>query len=314
MLAVSAAEPNRPSGAIVSTTTPPVGAPIDANGNLTADGSRTFEWDARNQLVAVNVGTHRSEFSYDGEQRRVQIVEKEGGVTQSDTKVVWCDEQICEERAADGTTVTRRAFGVGEQVAGSARFFAADHLGSVTEVADASATLLGRYAFDPWGRRTLTAGSDVTSEGFTGHRWQASGSILLTQYRAYDSELGRWLSEDPIAADGPNLYAYVSGNPVLWADPDGLQRRRCTARVYAVLRAAVLATCKTPTSCSRADSCTLIKLKILTKRMCIAAQTALTKACFPNDRTHQQRIEDEKRGIKRCQDILAEKEKNCECK
>jgi YD repeat-containing protein len=49
----------------------------DANGNVTSDGTRTFEWDARNQLVAVNVGTHRSEFTYDGEQHRVRIVEKE---------------------------------------------------------------------------------------------------------------------------------------------------------------------------------------------------------------------------------------------
>jgi YD repeat-containing protein len=42
----------------------------DANGNLTSDGTRTLEWDARNQLVAVEVGTHRSEFTYDGLQRR----------------------------------------------------------------------------------------------------------------------------------------------------------------------------------------------------------------------------------------------------
>ena len=54
----------------------------------------------------------------------------------------------------------------------------------------------------PGFRRTLTAG---TSEGFTGHRGQAGGSVLLTQYRAYDTELGRWLSQDPIAVDGPNL-------------------------------------------------------------------------------------------------------------
>ncbi|MCL4848503.1 MAG: hypothetical protein KJ066_18310 [Acidobacteria bacterium] len=57
-------------------TAPPADAPIDANGNLTADGTRTFEWDARNQLVAVTVGTHRSEFVYDGLQRRVRQVEK----------------------------------------------------------------------------------------------------------------------------------------------------------------------------------------------------------------------------------------------
>ncbi len=64
---------------------PPVYAPIDANGNLTSDGSRTFEWDARNQLLAVNVGSHRSEFTYDGDRRRVRVVEKESSVVQSDS-------------------------------------------------------------------------------------------------------------------------------------------------------------------------------------------------------------------------------------
>jgi YD repeat-containing protein len=49
----------------------------DANGNLTVDGTRSFEWDARNQLVAVTVGTHRTEFVYDGLQRRVRQVEKD---------------------------------------------------------------------------------------------------------------------------------------------------------------------------------------------------------------------------------------------
>lgn len=49
----------------------------DANGNRTSDDARTFEWDARNQIVAVTIGTHRSEFTYDGQQRRVRVVEKE---------------------------------------------------------------------------------------------------------------------------------------------------------------------------------------------------------------------------------------------
>lgn len=35
---------------------PDAGAPIVANGNFIADGMRTFEWDVRNQLVAVTVG------------------------------------------------------------------------------------------------------------------------------------------------------------------------------------------------------------------------------------------------------------------
>lgn len=132
----------------VDVTDAPTTFTYDANGNLTADGTRTFEWDARNQLVAVTVGTHRSEFVYDGLQRRVRQVEKDNGVTTADTRVLWCETAICEERAADGVTVTRRAFGLGEQISGQARYFTTDHLGSVREVTDTAGTLLARYAFD----------------------------------------------------------------------------------------------------------------------------------------------------------------------
>ena len=203
---------------------PGVGAPIDANGNLTSDGSRTFEWDARNQLVAVNVGTHRSEFTYNGIRRRVRIIEKENGAVQTDTKFVWCEADVCEERASDGTTVTRRAFIRGEEVAGTAQFLAADHLGSVTAVTDTTNTAVARYAFDAWGRRSLVAGVDATTVGYTGHRNDAAGNLSLTLYRAYDADLGRWLSEDPIGMpDGPNMYAYVENRVAIWNDPLGLE-------------------------------------------------------------------------------------------
>jgi uncharacterized protein RhaS with RHS repeats len=86
----------------------------DANGNLITDGIRTFEWDARSQLVAVNVGTHRSEFTYDGLKRRVQVVEKENDAAQSSTRLLWCDTAICEERALDGITVSRSLAPLGE--------------------------------------------------------------------------------------------------------------------------------------------------------------------------------------------------------
>jgi RHS repeat-associated protein len=196
----------------------------DANGNLTADGTRTFEWDARNQLVAVTVGTHRSEFTYDGKQRQVRVVEKENSVVQSDTQVVWCDEQIREERAADGLTVTRRALSLGEQVGGVARYFTMDHLESVGEVTDNPVGLLARYAFDPWGNRTVISGADVTSVGFAGLRVHVASATALGLYRGYDAGLARWLSTDPLGdVDGPNRYAYVGNNPVTRVDPLGLQ-------------------------------------------------------------------------------------------
>ena len=207
----------------VDVTNAPKTFTYDANGNLTADGTRTFEWDARNQLVAVTVGTHRSEFVYDGLQRRVRQIEKDNGVTTADTRVLWCETAICEERAADGVTVTRRAFGLGEQVNGEARFFTTDHLGSVREVTDTAGTLLARYAFDPWGRRTVTAGTDVTTVGFTGHRTHTTSGLALTLYRGYDAELARWMTRDPAGlVDGINLYSYVSNAPTRWLDLLGL--------------------------------------------------------------------------------------------
>ncbi len=194
----------------------------DANGNLLSDGQRTFEWDALNQLIAVNSGTHRSEFTYDGLQRRVRIIEKESSTIQSDTHLIWCESAICEERAADGVTVTRRAFAQGDDIAGVAHFFATDHLGSVREVTDSSSTLLARYAFDPWGRRSLIAGTETTTVGFTGHRWQVAGTLSLAQYRGYDPELAAWVSDDPASLGGGfNLRRYAVNNPVRYRDGDG---------------------------------------------------------------------------------------------
>jgi RHS repeat-associated protein len=206
----------------VSMVEPPVGAPIDANGNLTADGTRTFEWDARNQLVAVNVGTHRSEFTYNGQMQRVRAIEKENGTTQGDTTFVWCDDFRCEAR--EGGTTVRRMFGRGEQVAGNTQFMTHDHLESAREITNAAGALLARYDFDPWGARTAVAGDDVTSVGYTGHENHAASGLALSKYRAFDASLGRWLSEDPIGfGGGPNFYGYVLNSPLALIDPLGLQ-------------------------------------------------------------------------------------------
>jgi len=89
-------------------------------------------------------------------------------------------------------------------------------------VTDATTVTLAQYAFDAWGRRTLLTGVDATNIGYTGHRKDTSGSLSLTLNRAYDADLGRWLSEDPIGMpDGPNMYAYVANRAVVWNDPLG---------------------------------------------------------------------------------------------
>jgi RHS repeat-associated protein len=196
----------------------------DANGSLTGDGTRTFEWDGRDRLVAVNQGVLRSEFSYDGAGRRIRIVEKNNGVVTSDRRFVWCGRQMCEERDASGSVVQKRFFDNGMQEGAATYFFAADHLGSVREMTDSSGAVRARYEYDAFGRTTKVAGDKESPFTFSGHYAHLPTALALAFYRAYDASLGRWINEDPIGfGDGWNLYHYVWNNPALLNDPFGLQ-------------------------------------------------------------------------------------------
>ncbi|MCP3943941.1 MAG: hypothetical protein GY710_21020, partial [Desulfobacteraceae bacterium] len=55
---------------------------------------------------------------------------------------------------------------------------------------------------------------------FTGKKLEPESKLFYFNQRWYDSETGRFLTEDP-AAQGPNPYAYCANNPLIYTDPDG---------------------------------------------------------------------------------------------
>lgn len=200
---------------------------FDLNGNETsvvsATSTNSYQWDAANRLVSITGQTNQSLFTYDGLGRRVQITELQNGVTVSTSKFVWCRMELCEQRDSTGATVTKRFFGEGEQISGVNYFFTRDHLGSVREMTDASGTIQARYDYDPYGRRTKISGSLDADFAFTGDYYHAASGLYLTLYRAYDSDLGRWLSRDSLREKaGLNLYDYVGNNTINAVDPLGL--------------------------------------------------------------------------------------------
>ena len=175
-------------------------------------------------------GTRTSEFSYDGLDRRVRIIETENDVEQSNHVFIWDGSQIAQKRDSAGSTVQRNYFadGFSAHSASSAvnYFYTKDHLGSIREVvASDELTAKSAYDYSPWGEVTKVGGSGVESDFlYTGHYHHSPSDLHLTLYRAYDPELGMWLSRDPIAENGGiNLYAYVGNNPVNWWDPYGLK-------------------------------------------------------------------------------------------
>ena len=201
----------------------------DLNGNLTNDGTRTFEWDAKNEMTAINYiagpnNGNRTEFTYNGAGGRVKIVEKTGGVNGTITST---KQYVFGEERDASNTVLKRFFAQGEQriVSGVTTnyFYTKDHLGSIREMIDSSGTIQARYSYDPYGRRTKISGSLDCDFGFTGHYYHATSGLCLALFRAYDPNLGRWINRDPSGeGSGLNLYAYCADNPINLIDQSGL--------------------------------------------------------------------------------------------
>lgn len=193
----------------------------DLNGNLTQDATHSYQWDAKNELTAIiydsgaNAGNH-TEFSYNSAGERVKILEATGtmvgsGTVTSTKQYVWAGA-IAEERGGTNT-VTKRYFGLGEQriVSGTAinYFYTRDHLGSIREMIDGSGTIQARYSYDPFGRSTQVSGPISCDLQYAGMYLHATSGLNMTIFRAYDPNVGRWISRDPSGeGSGINLYPY----------------------------------------------------------------------------------------------------------
>jgi RHS repeat-associated protein len=197
----------------------------------TASGlARTNEWDGANRLAAVKAGNLLTLFGYDGFSRLSYIQQLQNGSQVSFRRFLWCDGRICEERDVTGTNITKRFFPQGVQLVTGTNagpyYYTSDHLGSIRELTDAGGNVRARYSYDPYGRQTKVSGDVDADFGFAGMLWSSEASLSLTHFRAYDPNLGRWLSRDPIRdaelRQGPNLYAYVRNEPVNQRDPEGL--------------------------------------------------------------------------------------------
>ena len=102
-------------------------------------------------------------------------------------------------------------------------YYEADGLGSVTSLTDSTGDVAATYAYDSFGKLTNSTG---TIPIVPLHRAQSDPDTGLYYYRAryYDPSIGKFISEDPIGFEGsgPNFYAYVRNNPIVYRDPTGL--------------------------------------------------------------------------------------------
>ncbi|MGH9462624.1 MAG: RHS repeat-associated core domain-containing protein, partial [Vicinamibacteria bacterium] len=196
----------------------------DANGNLIekVEGTATwhYEWNAENQLTRVlRDGVEVARFAYDPLGRRVQKT-----TALASMAYTYDDTRILRETALPGETI-RYVHGpeIDEPLAadreGELTFFHLDALGSVVGTTNADGERTSSLRYDPFGNPEQAIPSGFA---YTGREWDAETGLYYYRARYYDPGTGRFISEDPMGfVDGPNLYAYVAGDPINRRDPSG---------------------------------------------------------------------------------------------
>lgn len=160
----------------LSIAEPRVCAPIGANGNMTGDGTRTFEWNARNELSRVTDGVVVTDFVYDAYRRRIRTAVSVQGVSTSEVDAVWCELSICEQRISSSGAVTTRNVLHGVQTQNGNDYLAADHNGTPWASTNGSGLAVWKAAFDPWGRGESLVGANPSTRGFGGLESLSPGS------------------------------------------------------------------------------------------------------------------------------------------
>jgi len=217
----------------------------DAAGNLLNDGLHTYTFDAENRIKNVDA---TSAYTYDGEAQRVKKLMGEN------TRFVYGigGKLVAEFDGATGVLKKEYIYGAGGLVAtivpnaqagSGTQYTTSDNLGSPRVVTNASAAVVSRYDYMPFGEE-LGAGVGGRSSGigygaadgirkkFTGYERDTETGLDYAQARYFSSTQGRFTSADPLLASAKpadpqswNRYSYVGNNPMVFIDPSGMAAR-----------------------------------------------------------------------------------------
>ena len=234
------------------TTSPGFRYLYDNEGNLirktnTTNGSYTlYTWDHRNRLTKATERTFAGSFvseinyEYDAFNRLSKRYPTAGAITS------WVYDEginpVFEYNNSASPSMTHRYLwsdNVDELLADEQNpglsyrnilWSLADQLGSIRDIADANETtgitsIANHRRYDGNGKRLTESNPAVDLIfGYTGKMLDEATGLQNNLNRWYDSQTGRWISQDPIGFGGgdANLYRYVGNSPTNATDPSGL--------------------------------------------------------------------------------------------
>jgi RHS repeat-associated protein len=228
----------------------------DASGNMTADSSNTYIYDAWNRLVEVRDRGDDSlmaAYEYDGQKRRIEKTVNSstddyfygghglrslGGAgwqlleTRTAADADPSEQYIWDLRYVDAPVLRFQDTNTDGTV-DNTLYYTNDANFNVTALVDESGTVVERYSYSPYGERTVLDGdwgtdadgvSDVANNIlYCGYHFDAETTLYHVRNRMYNSELGRWIQRDPLGyIDGMHLCEYCVSTPIRYIDASGL--------------------------------------------------------------------------------------------
>ncbi|MER8583606.1 hypothetical protein NKG95_33910, partial [Mesorhizobium sp. M1423] len=155
--AASAARPHAPTAVGAKTLT------YDANGNMTADGTRTLVWDEANRLKTVTQGSSAVSLFYGPDGARAKK-------SSSFATTLYPDASVEIDPATPGAEIYTRYPHPDVKVTGATKaFLHRDHLASVRMVTDASGAIAEQTNYASYGERLNTGFQ--TQKSYIGERF-----------------------------------------------------------------------------------------------------------------------------------------------
>lgn len=185
-------------------------------------GTTSYQWDARGRLTRATLPSGQSvDYGYDALGRRVNRAAS--GLTAT---FQYDAADVVVDRVSDGSAYDYiNGLDIDDKLRQSGGSwgtmnFLQDNLGNTVGLVGISGGLVeSNQQYDVFGS---SAGSARTRYGYTGRERDELSGLMHYRARWYDSQQGRFISEDPIGfAGGTNLFVYVGNNPVSYIDPSG---------------------------------------------------------------------------------------------
>lgn len=204
----------------------------DANGNMTSDGTKCYEYNDANQLKKVKKCSDSktiAEYIYDHTGKRIIKKEYKNGVLERTVYSIG-DEYETVVLASNGAKLNTTYYKVNDEVVakknpdGAINYYHNDHLGSNSVLTDQSGAVVEKTTYKPYGE--VKSGGTKSKFGYTGQEKDSETGLNYYDARYYDPHLQRFVQPDTMLPDvyDPqqlNRYSYARNNPLKYTDPTG---------------------------------------------------------------------------------------------